>query len=303
MKKNQASETAAYTAAMRAIANVAPQKKKILIDPYALEFMGFPWALTRIIFYLKFFNPLIYLVGTRVPDIMVGFPGMTALSTIRHRYIDEQIIAAYQQGIRQFIFLGAGYDSRPARLPLDDASFIEIDHPDTQSRKKYLLKKKDIPYPDNTRFIPLDFSEKWAEDLFNLENYKELIEPQASMIVWEGVSCYLKPEAVIYTFQTINKILEPGSRFVFDAFPKDIYNPETDNVLLRKMQNLVNRKGEPFYWGDSPESIKSILLSEGFSSINYKSVFEISERLATKAHLKLKPYEILHNLNMYVCHK
>lgn len=301
MKKNRASDTAGYTTAMRAIANLAPSKKKILTDPFAVEFLTFPWYLSRLLFRLKIFDPLIFRVGIKAPDIMVGFPGMTALSCLRHRYIDEQIITAYTQGIRQFIILGAGYDSRALRLPLADAHFFEIDHPNTQLRKQKIIAKKNLPQAGQISFISSDFSTSWADDLLSHPQFKNFVRQQASMIVWEGVCCYLKPKAVFYTFASVKKILSPGSTFIFDAFPKDIINPNTKNNLLEKMQNFVARKGEPFYWGEDIDKLKELLAEYGFTHITSQTISEIADALAKRQQLTIKNSEILKHLNLVKC--
>jgi len=303
MKTNRASNTAGYTAAMRAIANLAPENKKVLIDPYAMEFMDFPWSLTHPLFKLKIFNPLIFQIGTKVPDIMVGFPGMTALASIRHRYIDERIVAAYQQGIRQFFILGAGYDSRAFRLPLQDAHFFEIDHPNTQARKQDIVHKRKLQASCSIEYISSDFSFSWADDLFDQLKKIDTFRQEPSMVIWEGVSCYLSPEAVSYTFKTVSHFLPPESIFIFDVFPKEIMNPKTHNRLIKKMQFMVERKGEPFYWGADPDELEQTLLNERFSKVSSHSLFDINNALAKKGKSKLKPYDILHYLNMIECQK
>jgi len=136
MKSKRASDTAGYTSAMRAIANLAPMDQKYLHDPFSLEFLPFPWVLTKPLFSTKLLAPLIYNIGMKTPDKMVGFPGMTSLACLRHRYIDDQILLAYKEGIRRFILLGAGYDTRSLRLSLPEATMLEVDHPDTQTRKR-----------------------------------------------------------------------------------------------------------------------------------------------------------------------
>lgn len=302
MKKKRASETAGYTTAMRAIANLAPPTEKLLTDPFAVEFLAFPWSLTQPLFRLKIFNRLIYIAGMKTPDLMVGFPGMTELACLRHRYIDDQIIAAYKQGIRQFIILGAGYDSRALRLPLKNAHFIEIDHPDTQARKQKIITQKKLKADCKHSFISSDFSTSWADDIFIHPQYKTIINKQATLVIWEGVSCYLKPEAVSYTFKTVKNMLSPGSIFIFDAFPKDIINPNTTNSLLNKMQHFVARKGEPFYWGEDLDKLKTTLSALGFTQIRAQTIFLIGKALAEKEQLTIKTAEVLNYLHMLKCY-
>jgi methyltransferase (TIGR00027 family) len=70
---------------------------------------------------------------------------------VRHRAIDERILRAREEGYRQVVILGAGYDMRASRFDLDDV--VEIDHPATQTRKIELLRS--LPTKTVTR-VALD---------------------------------------------------------------------------------------------------------------------------------------------------
>src|ERR1700722_11601033 len=53
----------------------------------------------------------------------------------RVRWFDAQVVSALNDGIGQVAVIGAGYDSRPWRIPSNGVRFFELDHPATQRDK------------------------------------------------------------------------------------------------------------------------------------------------------------------------
>jgi methyltransferase (TIGR00027 family) len=63
-------------------------------------------------------------------------PGIEA----RTRFMDEQVIAAIERGVRQVVICGAGLDDRALRFRTDGVQFFELDHPVTQADKVRRLR-------------------------------------------------------------------------------------------------------------------------------------------------------------------
>ena len=64
------------------------------------------------------------------------FPPMETWLALRVAYLDRLVgLAVDQLSIRQVVILGAGYDTRAARLPRAGVTFFEVDHPATQAQK------------------------------------------------------------------------------------------------------------------------------------------------------------------------
>ncbi|MBV1870446.1 MAG: class I SAM-dependent methyltransferase [Gammaproteobacteria bacterium] len=301
MKAKHASDTAGYTSAMRAIANLAPKAEKYLDDSFSVEFLPFPWFLTKPLFLARLFDPVIYSIGMKTPDKLVGFPGMTALACLRHRYIDDQILNAYKAGARRFIFLGAGYDTRSLRLPLPEATIIEVDHPDTQKRKKEILKRKHLQPNCKLEFIAIDFSKSWAEILLSHPYIKDT-STQTTMVIWEGVCCYLQENEVLHTITAVRQLLQPGGTLVFDAFSAELLNEETPVEILRKMRSFVEKKGEPFRWAEDETLIREMITAHDFKEVDTLSIYDAAADLSEKESLNISKDEILKYLRMYCCH-
>jgi methyltransferase (TIGR00027 family) len=63
-------------------------------------------------------------------------PGIEA----RTRFMDEQVIAALERGVRQVVICGAGLDDRALRFRTEGVKFFELDHPVTQADKESRLR-------------------------------------------------------------------------------------------------------------------------------------------------------------------
>ena len=72
--------------------------------------------------------------------------------------IDDVVRTAISQGIKQLVILGAGYDTRPYRLPgMESVKVFEVDLPTVQDDMKKKLRKYLGRLPDHVSFIPIDF--------------------------------------------------------------------------------------------------------------------------------------------------
>src|SRR5947208_13997631 len=68
------------------------------------------------------------------------FPPMELWLALRVAYLDRLVgIAVDRLSIQQIVILGAGYDTRAARLPRAGVRFFEVDHPATQAAKRAKL--------------------------------------------------------------------------------------------------------------------------------------------------------------------
>src|SRR5262245_15063098 len=59
----------------------------------------------------------------------------------RTRFVDEQVVSAIADGLRQVVVCGAGYDDRALRFRTAGVQFVELDHPSTQADKMRLLRE------------------------------------------------------------------------------------------------------------------------------------------------------------------
>ena len=94
-------------------------------------------------------------------------PGIWAAIACRKRYIDDRLLAAFDEGIDAVLILGAGFDSRACRLPqLAHIPVWEVDLPDNIAAKSKALQRCFGSPPDNIRLTAVDFETDDLADAF-----------------------------------------------------------------------------------------------------------------------------------------
>lgn len=127
-----------------------------------------------------------------VPPLKRIVEGLQTVHNVRHCAIDGCILRAYNQGCRQFVLLGAGYDMRVFRFPQlrDDKTclWVEMDNPATAQRKLQLLKNiPDLATRSQVRRIQTRFE---RAKLGNTLSYAGVDREQAICFILEGLVHY-----------------------------------------------------------------------------------------------------------------
>ncbi|MBW2210486.1 MAG: class I SAM-dependent methyltransferase [Deltaproteobacteria bacterium] len=115
------------------------------------------------------------------------FPSMVLWMALRTRYIDDCVTRALDRGVRQVVVLGAGLDTRAARLAREGVRFFEVDQPASQVDKCERLSRFDAYPMDAATFVPCDFE---RDDFVQLLEAAGLDGGSPVCFVWEGVIYY-----------------------------------------------------------------------------------------------------------------
>lgn len=197
-------------------------------------------------------------------------PVMPLYMALRTRAIDDEVRAAIDAGARQVVILGAGLDTRAARLATPGVRFFEVDQPASQSDKAARLLTASYP-ASVARYVACDFErDDFAERLASAG-----LDPAApAVFVWEGVVYYLTEPAVR---ATLTKIASgaPQTRVVLDVVGKRFVQGGLtgDDDLAR---TRVAEMGEPLRFGiDDP---LPLLYECGFRSVRVRSFDELALR-------------------------
>src|SRR6185503_16098498 len=77
---------------------------------------------------------------------------------IRSRYAEDALEAAVGRGVRQYVIIGAGFDSFIVRQPpfARGIQIFEIDHPATQAMKRRRLEERAVEIPANVHLVAAD---------------------------------------------------------------------------------------------------------------------------------------------------
>lgn len=122
----------------------------------------------------------------------------------RTRFFDEVVTAALDDGIRQVVIVGAGYDSRTWRLGRPEVRFFEVDHPATQRDKR-----RRAPPSDGPTYVPLDLVSDRLETGLPSAGF----DPSTpAVFVLEGLIMYLPEHTVRVILTDLAGLSPPGGR-------------------------------------------------------------------------------------------
>ncbi len=181
----------------------------------------------------------------------------------RARYAEDLLEQAVgQAAVQQYVILGAGLDTFAFRRPdlVAQLQVFEVDHPTTQSFKRYRLQWIGREHPAQLHFLPVDFSQEDLAAALGRSSY----DPQApSFFSWLGVTYYLSHEALAATWRAIAKTAPAGSAVIFDYLDPEAFNPQRVTRRVAVMMETVARLGEPMITGLDPATLAADLAALG----------------------------------------
>ncbi|MGW5236074.1 SAM-dependent methyltransferase [Streptomyces nodosus] len=193
--------------------------------------------------------------GDEGPRIMSQFeehvqPGVEdpALA-VRTRFLDDQLLRLDADGVRQFVFVAVGMDSRAFRLEWSpDVLIYELDRPALLSLKEDLLR--DIHPPATAARVPLgvDLLADWAGPLRTTG-----FDPGLTTC-WlvEGLLYFLEPHERDVLLRRITDLSAPGSSLLADYVGQTVL----DSPGMAAWRARMAEQGHPWKSGsDRPEEI------------------------------------------------
>jgi methyltransferase (TIGR00027 family) len=133
--------------------------------------------------------------------------------TMRTIAIDERIMSAARDGVRQVVMIGAGMDTRPYRLVLPNVTWFEVDVPSVLSLKAELLGRvpeelQHLLYPklQMHTIVPLNLEGTLRDAL----HYSGFDSTLPTYFIMEGLLMYLTVGEIKQLFQSLPVV--EGSR-------------------------------------------------------------------------------------------
>jgi methyltransferase (TIGR00027 family) len=183
---------------------------------------------------------------------------------IRSRYAEDALRAAVTNGVRQYVLIGAGFDSFALRRPAfaADLEIFEIDHPATQTLKLEQIARNGITLPDSVHFIAADLAEHSVAEVLAGSAFRP---DQTAFFSWLGVTMYLTKEANFATLRSIASCARPGSELAFTYIDARMLTSKSQEFL--ELARTVADLGEPFVYGFDLQTIAADLRSCGLSLV------------------------------------
>lgn len=258
------SQTALFVTFIRAIAYQSP-KNNILKDPYAEKFL--PWFMRR---------PLKRKLFIKLTEKILRRNKIGNNILIRARYAENELENCIKAGVKQYIILGAGWDSFAFRKQdlLKDLNVFELDFPATQERKRKKLKQLGLTLPENVHLTPIDFETTSISEALA----KSCFDPSLpTFVTWQGVTYYLSIDAIEHVFSDLGNYCKGGLDIVLDYIDDRYFENWKKSRHTRRLHYAVSLVGEPFKSGFNPATFSNWLNERGY---------DLSEDLNIKTQIK-----------------
>jgi methyltransferase (TIGR00027 family) len=249
------SRTAEYVALYRALETIEVTREPLFRDPFASLFL--PPPLSRALRLARVRS--LRAVLQRYADWRA--PGARSSAIGRTRFIDDVVRSAIEEGTRQLVLLGAGYDCRAHRLSeLHAARVFEVDRADMQAAKREGIEAaRELGARRDVRYVAVDFGE---DDLAASLTSAGWERTCASVFVWEGVTNYLTETAVAKVLTFIGGAA-PGTLLVFTYVHRGVIDGTARFDGADKLLRNVRRLGEPWTFGLRPDEVGGFLARFG----------------------------------------
>jgi methyltransferase (TIGR00027 family) len=189
-------------------------------------------------------------------------PYLRAFFVMRSRFAEDELAAAVGRGVKQYVVLGAGFDTFAYRNPFPELRVFEVDHPATQAIKRQRLADGGIDIPSSLTFVWIDFATTPLDAALRDAGF-DATAP--AFFSWLGVVPYLERPAIDDTFRFIAS-LPAGTAVVFDyAVPPSTLS-WTSRFIFNQIAKRVAALGEPWKTFFDPPSLLDELRGFGFTS-------------------------------------
>jgi methyltransferase (TIGR00027 family) len=194
----------------------------------------------------------------------------------RARFVEDLVTEQADQGVAQYVILGAGLDTFAQRRPeiASRLRVFEVDQPGPQAWKRRRLHALGLGVPEWLRLVPVDFEAgAWWEELVAAG-----FEPdRPAVVVSTGVTPYLSNEANAATLRQMAR-LAPTSTFATTfLLPSQLM----DEVLRPGFEAAAmgaRAAGTPFVSFYTPEDMMALALRAGFQVAAHVSAAMLNER-------------------------
>jgi methyltransferase (TIGR00027 family) len=173
---------------------------------------------------------------------------------VRTHFFDEYFENAVSAGIRQFVILAAGLDSRAYRLSWPPATAVyEIDQPKVLEYKTGILEQHGAAPTASRRPVPIDLRDDWPAALTGAGF--DRTQPTAWLA--EGLLPYLPSDAQDRLFEMVTALSAPGSEVAVEVFGMNSRSNSQRWLRMRERLGLdVNVQALTFHEPDRTDAVQ-----------------------------------------------
>lgn len=285
MREEEASITAAMIAQATVVCAAEPDLAGLVPDEAARLAAIFTHRLSRprllkIVTSTK--APLLrraYFLGD---ELLAG--GFIVHFMVRKHYIQAEVQRAVNEGARQLVVIGAGFDTLALRLARSQPQLrcIEIDHPASHQLKMTILDEAKEPIPSNFSAVAADLSVRPLAQV--LTEVAAFVPTEPTVVVAEGLLMYLPDSAVSGLFRAVAAVCKAPVTTVFTYMehPKTKRH-ERVGRWYPFLDLWLRSLGEPYIWGIAPDQLSGFMHGLGYQLVGNTSSPQIAKDLLPKA--------------------
>ncbi len=196
----------------------------------------------------------------------------------RARFVEDLVAEQADQGVTQYVILGAGLDSFAQRRPeiASRLRVFEVDQPGPQAWKRRRLIELGFGVAEWLRMVPVDFEAggSWWEQLAGAGFDPGL----RAVVVSTGVSMYLTKDANEASLREITGGLAPASTLAMTfLLPRELFD-DAIRPGFEVAERGAQAAGTPFISFYSPQEVLEVARSSGFRDAQHISAAMLNER-------------------------
>jgi methyltransferase (TIGR00027 family) len=274
--QDRPSLTAEAVTMARAVEYLKRPEDRIIEDPWAQHFLSRPSRAA-----LRVWSGS--LTGRALRRL--GAAGTTWVP-LRHRFIDEHLLAALADGASQVVLLGAGYDMRAYRFAeqLAGRPVFEVDLPAISRSKADTVATLDLPETNMVR-VEIDFERDALDEVLIAAGFEA---GARTFVTWEGVPMYLTRAAVKATLAALHAITGPKTMVAHDMWTV-VDDPGPLGTARRVAPAALSFIGEPVTFAIHPEEANCFFERTGFRVIDLVTADELVQRYHQKGAAIVDP--------------
>ncbi|MFZ2169183.1 MAG: class I SAM-dependent methyltransferase [Methylococcaceae bacterium] len=214
----------------------------------------------------------------RRPDMAVNATIRARASIVaRARFIEDLVVEHANQGVSQYVLLGACLDTFSQRRPeiASGLRVFEVDQLGPQAWKRQRLIALGFGIPEWLRLVPVDFEAggNWWERLADAG----FEAAQPAVVASTGVSMYLTRDAIVATLRQIAALARGSTLAMTFMLPLEFLEPE-ERPQRQATEKFAQSAGTPFLSFFTPPEMLALARGAGFREIQHVSAASLTER-------------------------
>jgi methyltransferase (TIGR00027 family) len=195
----------------------------------------------------------------------------------RARYAEDKLTEAIDEGVGQYVLVGAGMDTFAFRRPdlTQRLRVFEVDRPAAQAFKRQRLAAVGLELPPHLHFVPADLDQEDLATALARSGYDPRVP---AFFGWLGVTMYLDRDTTLATLRAIRSVAVGGTQVVFDYLDTDAFDPNRASKRVQALLDVRRLSGEAMRSGFDPGTLGTELGRIGFRLREHCNPQEIEAR-------------------------